>query len=632
MSSSARLRKQQKGESAPEERGAAFSPQQNVFIACLALVVATLAFYNPVAHCGFVYSDDIAYVTGNPQVQAGLTWNTVVWAFSEVHTGFYHPLTYLSHALDCQLFGLNAAGHHYVSLLLHTASAVLLFLILLEATGAGWPSLVVAALFALHPENVESVAWASERKNVLSMFFFLLALWAYGRYVKRGGTGRYVAVVLLFAAGLLAKTQIITLPCVLLLWDYWPLGRMFSAPSSAEGASAPRSFGYLVKEKIPLFLLAAASSVITVIAQRQESALRTLGEYSFSARMGNAIVSYARYLGHTFWPVRLAPIYPHTGVPPMGQIAAAAMLLALVTAVVIWQRERRYLMVGWFWFLGTLVPVIGIVQTGEQAMADRYAYLPMIGLFLMLVWPIAAAVEAKRIAKAWAAVPAVVVLVTLGVLTYRQLAHWHDGETLWRYTISVTDRNYLAHDNLAMVLDGEGRPDEAIGEFLVSEQYHQYPPDQLLKIGLYEQRNGHFKGAIEQYQKVSGSAADAKLRAAAWSQTGSAYAQMGDFEQAKKSYENGLQANPNDAPSLVGSAMLAARDGNFSEAVIRLSQAMKVEPTDVGYLLLADALRHAGRFQEAQPDEDLAGKISPNLDQARKNATDTQLFFGYKAK
>jgi tetratricopeptide (TPR) repeat protein len=255
----------------------------------------------------------------------------------------------------------------------------------------------------------------------------------------------------------------------------------------------------------------------------------------------------------------------------------------------------------------------------------------MIGLFVLLVWPIAAAVEGKRISKALVAVPTALVLVTLGVLTYRQLSHWHDGETLWRYTLSVTERNYMAHDNLAMVLDAEGRPDEAIDEFLASEQFHQYPPDQLLKIGLYEQRNGHFQGAIEEYQKVSGSAADPKLRALAWSQTGSAYVQLGNYDQAKKSYESGLQQNPNDGLALVGSAMLAERDGNFSQAVTRLNQAMKVEPSDVGFLLLADALHHAGRLQEAQAAEDLAQKISSNLDQAKKNAADTQVFFGYKA-
>jgi len=631
LSSAAKLRKQQKTETAPEHNAAGFSPQKNVFIACLVLVVATLAFYNPIAHCGFVYSDDISYVTGNQQVQAGLTWSTIAWAFSGTHIGFYSPLTLLSHALDCQLFGLNAAGHHYVSLLFHAASAVLLFLILLEATAAAWPSLLVAALFALHPENVESVAWAAERKNVLSMFFFMLALWAYGRYARRGGTVRYLAVVLLFAAGLLAKSQIITLPCVLLLWDYWPLARMSAVPSNAEGALAPRSFLDLVKEKIPLFVLAAVCAVVTIIAQRKESAVRTLAEFSLSARLGNAIVSYVRYLGHTFWPVRLVPVYPHEGTPPAWQIVGAALLLSVITALVIWRRERRYLLVGWFWFLGTLVPVIGIIQTGEQSMADRYAYLPMIGLFVMLVWLIADVAEAKHISKALIAVPAALVLVTLGVLTYRQLGHWHDGETLWSYAANVTERNYMAHDNLALVYSSENRPEEAIKEFLISEQFHQFPPDQLLKIGLYEQRTGHFQWAIDQYQKVMASNADARLRASAWSQAASACVQMGNYEQAKKSFENGLQLDPYDPQLLVGSAMLAEREGNFSQAVTKLNQAMKVAPTDVGLLLLADALRHSARFQEAQATEDLAQKVSPNLDQARKGAANTQAFFGYKA-
>ena len=631
-SAGAKLHRQQTTESAPDAASPGFSPQKNVFIVCLVLVVATLAFYNPVAHCGFVYSDDVAYVTGNQQVRAGLTWSTIQWAFSGIHIGFYSPLTFLSHALDCQLFGLNAAGHHYVSLLFHTASSILLLLLLMEATGAAWPSLLVAALFALHPENVESVAWASERKNVLSMFFFLLALWAYGRYVKRGGMGRYVAVASLFAAGMMAKSQIITFPFVLLLWDYWPLGRISARPSNGEGAPTSRSFSDLVKEKIPLFVLAAVFAVITVVAQQKESAIRTLGEYSLAARVGNAIVSYVRYLGHTFWPVRLAPIYPHTGTPPTWQIAGAASILAIITALVVWQRKRRYLLVGWLWFLGTLVPVIGIVQMGEQSMADRYAYMPMIGLFVMLAWLIAGAVEAKHIAKAWVAVPTTAVLVTLGVLTYQQLSHWRDGETLWRYTVSVTERNYMAHGNLAMVFSSEGRPDDAIKELLACEEVHQYPPDQLLQIGLYEQQNGHFQGAIEQYQKVSASRdADARMRVSAWSRTAATYVQMGNYEQARESFESALEANPNDPQSLVGIAMLAERDGNFSQAVMSLNQAMKIEPKDVGFLLLADALRRAGRLQEAQTTEELAQKGSSDIGQARKAAAVTQAFFGVQA-
>lgn len=622
--------KLQKNKSAPESARDSFSPEKNTAIACLLLAVVTLAFYNPIAHCGFVYSDDVTYVMRNPAVQAGLTWETVKWAFVGVHAGFWHPLTWLSHALDFQLFGMNPAGHHYVSLLLHTTNAVLLFMLLLEASGAAWPGLIVAVLFALHPENVESVAWAAERKNVLSMFFFLLALWAYGRYAKRGGVRRYLGVVTLFAFGLMAKAQIITLPCVLLLWDYWPLGRMFTAPAN-DAHCAPRSFSYLIKEKLPLFLVAAASSAITVYTQRVGAALRSLGELSFSARLGNAIVCYVRYLAHTFWPIGLAPIYPHAGIaPPLVQVAGATILLALITAFVIYRRDLRYLAVGWFWFLGTLVPMIGIVQVGEQAMADRFAYIPMIGLFVMLVWGVAEGVDRNHIPKAWVALPAVIVIMMLGVRAYRQLGYWHDGETLWRYALSVTDRNYLAHANLAMVFDGEGKPDEAIIEFRASEELHDYPPDQILKIGMYEQRNGHLQGAVEQYRKVSMSSATPLERAAAWSQAGSAYVQMANYDQATQSYESALQLNPDDPPTLIATAMLAERDGEFDRAAAQLNRAMKIEPTDVGCLLLADALHHTGRLQEAQVAEDIARKISPNLDAARQSATQTQIFFGYK--
>ena len=616
---------------APAMSGWAFSPQHNPAIACLLLAVVTLGFYNPISHCGFVYSDDVVYVMRNPAIRAGLTWETVKWAFSGVHAGFWHPLTWLSHALDYQLFGLNPAGHHYVSLLFHVANSILLFLLLLEATGAGWPSLIVATLFALHPENVESVAWAAERKNVLSMFFFLLALWAYGRYARSGGVRRYFGVVACFALGLMAKPQVITLPCVLLLWDYWPLRRMF-ADGATAGPYAPRSISYLIKEKLPLFLVAAASSAITVWTQRVGSAVRTIGELPVAARLGNALVSYVRYVAHTFWPVRLAPEYPHEGSAlPLWQVAASVVLLALVTAFALYRRDRRYLAVGWFWFLGTLVPMIGIVQVGDQSMADRFAYIPMIGLFVMLVWSAAELAAQKHIPKSVLAISSAVVLVTLGVLTSRQLAHWHDGETLWRYTLSVTNRNYVAHDNLALVFDGEGKPDQAIQEFRASEEIHAYPPDQILKIGMYEQRNGHFKGAVEQYQKALQASSDPQLRAAAWTQTGEAYVQMAQYDQAKQSYNNALQTNPDDAPALVATAMLAERDGDFNRAVTQLTHAVKTEPTDVGYILLADALSRAGRIQESESAAEIARRVSPNLDEARKSAAQTQLFFGYKA-
>lgn len=597
-------------------------------IGCMLLVVATLAFYNPIGRCGFVYSDDVAYVMKNPAIRGGLSWHTVKWAFDGVHAGFWHPLTWLSHALDYQLFGLNPAGHHYVSLLFHAANAVLLFVLLLEATAAWWPSLIVAALFALHPENVESVAWAAERKNVLSMFFFLLALWVYGRYARRGGVGRYLAVVLLFALGLMSKPQVITLPCVLLLWDYWPLGRMFVSQSDAV---APRSVSYLLKEKIPLFLLAAASSAITVWTQKVGSALQTLGHYSLAVRLSNAVVSYTRYLAHTFWPVRLSPIYAHPGtVPSFWILSGSIAILIFITACVLYWRKQRYLLVGWLWFLGTLVPMIGIVQVGEQAMADRFAYIPMIGLLLAVVWGIDELASTKSGRKVWIGVPTATVLIILGVLTYQQLGYWRDGETLWGYAIRLDQRNYLAHANLAMVFGDEGKTDGAIREFRASEEFHEYPPEQVLKIGIFEQRNGHLEGAIEQYQKVVQGSSDAKLRAVALTQIGAVYVQMSKYEQAKQSYENALQVDPNNIPALVANAMLEEREGQFDQAAGLLAQAMKYEPSDTGYLLMANALRHAGRLAEAQQAEDRARTISSNLDAARKNAAETQLFFGYK--
>ena len=612
--------------------GMSLSPQKNTAIACLLLAVLTLAFYNPIAHCGFVYSDDVVYLTQNPAIQSGLTWDAVRFAFTSVNTGIWHPLTWLSHAFDCQLFGMNPAGHHYVSLLFHTTNAVLLFLLLLEATSAAWPSLIVALLFALHPENVESVAWAAERKNVLSMFFFLLTLWLYGRYAKRGGLGRYLGVVASFTLGLLAKPQIVTLPFVLLLWDYWPLRRMFAADADSSAADSdgicpPRSFWYLVQEKIPLFALAALSSVVTVWSQREGSALRSLEEFSLSVRLENAIVCYVRYIAHTLWPSGLSPVYPHNGAPGLAPTLGAAALLVLLTIFVIRRRDLRFLAVGWFWFLGTLVPMIGVVQVGEQSMADRYAYIPTIGLFLLLAWGAVEFVQKKPVLKPGIAVATAIAVVVFGVLTYRQLAYWHDGETLWGYAARVTDRNYLAHAELAMTLNGEGEYDRAIGEFRAAEALHEYPPDEVLKIGIYEQRNGHFGGAIEQYGKVVNSSANVQLRASAWAQTGVAYMQMRNYDQAGHSYENALLLNPSDAASLGATALLAERRGDFETAVDRLRRSLKMEPGDVGFLLLGDALRRTGRLQEAQAAEDTAQKISSNFDEAKKNAAQARLFF-----
>ncbi len=436
-------------------------------------------------------------------------------------------MTWLSHALDCQIFGLNPVGHHYVNLLLHAGNAVLLFLLLWRATGLTWPSLVVSALFALHPVNVESVAWVAERKNVLSMMFFLLALHAYDRYARSGKRYLYACVAVLFTLGLMAKPQIVTLPFVLLLWDYWPLQRIGvlragvpPIPAGSGVASlpvpAPRSFGFLVWEKLPIFILAAVDSVITVVAQRAGSAIRTTAEVSVSARIENVFVSYVRYLGKMFWPSRLAPMYPYPGNSlPMAEVVAAGLLLLLISVAVWNWRDRRYLLVGWCWFLGALVPMIGIITVGEQAMADRYAYIPYIGLLVAIVWGLST-LASHRTSGVWlGAVAAVLAVLISGGLTYRQLGYWRDDETLWRYTLSVTERNYMAHDNLAIALAKQGRSDEAVVEFRAANALHRYPPVQVLELAWYELQVGHPQEAIEECDSVLRGSTDAQIQAAA---------------------------------------------------------------------------------------------------------------------
>jgi protein O-mannosyl-transferase len=612
------------------------SRDNRVVISCLALIAATLAFYNPIIHNQFTGFDDWNYILKNPQIQNGLTWNMVKWAFTTFWEGNWHPLTWLSHALDYQLFGLNPVGHHYTNLLFHAANAVLLFLLLRRATGAAGPSLLVAALFALHPVNVESVAWAAERKNVLSMFFFLLALHAYDRYV---GTSRrrlysYLGVVILFALGLMAKPQIVTLPFVLLLWDYWPLQRLNarSGVHDSSQASSPtaRSFGFLVWEKLPLFALAAADSVVTAIAQRAGNAVRTLSEAPLQIRMENIFVSYVRYIGEAFWPTRLAPMYPRPDSLPLWQVAGSVALLVVVSVLVWFCRERRYLLVGWCWFLGTLVPMIGLVTVGDQARADRYAYLPFIGLFVAVVWTVDAAASEYRIAQRWRATAAVCLVFILGSLTYRQLGYWRDDATLWHYTLSVTDRNYVAHNNLALMLKGEGRSEEAVAEFRTAKALHKYPPNQVLTLGFYELRVGHPTEAIEECNSVVHDSTDPKLQARAWGGIGQAQLQLQKYDQAAESYQTALRLNPDEGVALMGSGLLAMRDEQFDLAVTQLMHAAKVEPNDLNVLLFAQALRRAGNEKGADTMEAQVQKISSDPKQAKLEAEQWLGFAGLK--
>ncbi|MGA3107395.1 MAG: tetratricopeptide repeat protein [Terriglobales bacterium] len=601
------------------------SPRQRTLLLCLLLTVFVLAFYNPVTHNRFIRFDDDGYITDNPEVRAGLTWETVKWSFTTYQQANWHPLTWLSHALDCELFGLNPAGPHYVNVLLHAVNAILLFLLLQSATGFRWRSFIVAALFALHPINVESVAWAAERKNVLSTLFFLLALYAYGEYVRRPGVWKYSAVAGFFALALLTKPQVITFPLLLLLWDYWPLGRM-GAIGSAEGAvrgwAFPKLWDWrLVLEKVPLLLLSAASAVITMKAQKAGGAIQTFTQFNMPVRLETAVVSYVRYIGKAFWPTQLEALYPHpTQLYPAWQALAAVVGLLLVTAWVLRARDQRYLAVGWFWFLGSLVPMIGLVQVGNQAMADRYAYTSFIGLFLMTIWFVGNWAQANHISGKWLALPAIACLLVLGIGTYRQVGYWHDTESMWRRTLAVSPENYVAQVNLGEFLMGVDKGDEAAEHFREAVRIRPEGLTASLNLGAYEDHRGNLAAAIERYQLVAQKAGDSGMRATAYGSLGFVYRQMGQSEKAKQSFETALQVAPGRSRAIVGLGLIAQDKGDLAEAVRQYSLALSAEASDVTYVLLANALQRQGRMDEAKAIYQRLAATSPDFAEAQHEA------------
>ncbi len=494
------------------------------------LVILAAALYSRVSRYDFVNYDDTLYVTQNAHVQQGLTWDTVRWAFTTYSVGTWHPLTWLSHALDCQLFDVDAGGPHDVNLLLHLLNVVLLFWVLQRATGFLGRSFMVAALFALHPINVESVVWIAERKNSLSLLFFVLALGAYRWYVEKPKPGRYSVVAILFALGLMAKPQVITLPFVLLLWDYWPLRRI--AFAEQEGF-AGKNFWRLVWEKLPLFALAGISAAITMAAQRADG---NKAWYPLSLRLEYALVSYVQYIAKALWPARLSPFYPHPDYVKLWQVAAAAIFLAAITlAVIAFRRSRPYLLVGWFFFLGTLVPMLGLEGVGyqgKQGIADRYAYLPFIGLFMMICWGVSEWAEWRHLPPALLRGVSITVLLALSIVTYRQIGYWKDNVALWSHALDVTRNNFLAENNLGKALLQQGRTAEGVAHFYRAAAIYPDDPVSNLNIGIYEQTRGDYPAAIARYIKTLSITRDPELRAAALKNMAAAYRQLGGMNNA----------------------------------------------------------------------------------------------------
>lgn len=535
------------------------SPQKRNVVVCLLIVAATLLVYNPANRHPFVNYDDDRYVTDNVHIRGGLNWSTIAWAFTSTEQANWHPLTWLSHALDCQLFRLNPAGHHFTSLVIHALNAVLLFLLLACATGRAGRSLFVAALFALHPINVESVAWVAERKSVLSTFFFLSAIRAYGWYALKPDWRRYLVVTALFACGLMSKPMVITLPCVLLLLDCWPLGRI---QGSLPVLQTPQvKISKLLLEKVPLLLLSAASAVITMRAQQAGGSVRSILQFSLGVRVENAIVAYAMYLWKMLWPARLAPLYPYPSassvVSPNSsvssvvnsslaswQVILAALSLIVITILVLTFRSKRYLLVGWLWFLGTLVPVIGLIQVGDAAMADRYAYIPLIGIFVMIAWGLADLADAENFGFYSRAIPAACVLIVLGFATQRQLSYWSSSYDLWSHTLAVTGPNFIAQDNLGGALVLMGKFDEAYPHFQAAADINPRDPMSHANIGVYLKDHGHPEEAIMQFNTALSLTSDRGLLATTYANLGAAYHDLGDDEKARQSYERALQLNP----------------------------------------------------------------------------------------
>ncbi len=538
----------------PQQLRRLLSPELQCALLAFIIVASTLTVYSPLKQHPFIHIDDYGYVVNNAHLHH-LNWETVKWSFTTFHYANWDPLTWLSHALDVQLFGLDPGRHHQTSMLLHAINAVLLFWLLWKATGYVGRSFVVASIFALHPVNVEPVAWVAERKTVLAMIFFLLTLIAYRWYARNPTVGRYLVVALLFALGLMSKPQIITLPFVLLLWDYWPLGRMFATGNSALAGEAPghvlagRDFFWLVLEKVPLLALSAGSAYLTMKAQWANRTLGGLNSYPFAVRLSNSIVTYVRYLSHAVWPTNLAFFYPHAhGSPPIGQLAGSLLLLLMITAVAIATRSRRYLAVGWLWFLGTLVPMIEVVQVGNHAMADRYGYVSFVGLFIALCWAVADWAERRRAAQILLPIGSIAILLLLASATSRQLSYWTDDLTLWTHAAAAVPDNAMAENVIGETLQQKGERDAAMAHFRTAAAMDPQFPFPYLHIGVYEEEHHHPQQALELLQKVIDLTQNAAehmpaIRTEAFVHMSFAYAQLGDRANQEKYLNLAAQQN-----------------------------------------------------------------------------------------
>lgn len=602
---------------------------RTILIIATVLALATIIVYQPLSKCQFINYDDPAYVTENLHVQGGLSWSGVRWAFTTLEASNWHPVTWISHMTDVHLFEMNPAAHHLSNLFFHILTAVVLFLLLHWMTGAVWKSALVAALFALHPQNVESVAWVAERKNILSTLFGLLTIWAYITYVRKPSIRNYLEVFIVFALGLMAKPMLVTLPCVLLLLDFWPLkriaaSRVFSfryeiGDRTLASTDTPplRSAGFLVLEKIPLVLASIASSLITLRAQTGAMT----PSLPFGAKIENAVASYAIYLYRTIWPINLAILYPYDRHLPSATITASAMLLIGLTGIAIWQvRLRPYLAVGWFWYLGTLAPVIGFVQVGAQANADRYVYVPLIGIFIAIAWALGELVEyVPRIQMAVIGAIAAC-LVAFGAMTRVQVGYWQDSTTLFQHSLNVTHKNVIAHINLGAALEEKGdrqRAEAQYFEALAENPTPSFKASIYLRLGTRKESDTSYDEA-EQYLKKS---IEAGATYASYLELGSLLSRKGRLEEAEHYFHSAINAAETAEKARearLGLGVVLARAHRNEEAIVQYLEFLKLGQDASVLYMLGNAEEQVGNSSAAVDAYGSALRLEPEYVQARQ--------------
>jgi len=580
----------------------------------VALIVAVLVSYGGLLSGGFLLYDDTAYVTQNIHVHQGLARSSVSWAFTTTTAANWHPLTWLSHMLDVQLFGLDAGRHHLISILLHALNAILLFLLLVRMTGALWRSAFVAALFALHPLHVESVAWIAERKDVLSTLFWLLTTGAWLAYVKSKKTAPYAGMLAFFALGLMAKPMLVTLPFTLLLLDYWPLQRL-AFPLKGRSAEIRK----LVWEKAPLFAMSAASCILTLLVQRTGGAVKTAAVFPLAQRTANAAHAYLSYLGKTFWPHTLAVFYPHAHTGLFAPSTTAAFLaLACITAATLrlW-KKAPWLTFGWLWYLGTLVPVIGFVQVGDQAMADRYTYVPLIGIFIAIAWGLAEAVKTHRLLRRCIAATAAMLLAALCIVTRVQTRYWSDDTALFSHALQVTRDNAVAHSTLGVVLYQKGRTKEAIAHYAEALRIDPNYAEVHNNLGLALVADGRLEAAIAQFHEALQLLPHAKNAGKALNNLGAALVKLNRVPEAMVWFQQAVQVDPDfpEAQGNLGDAL--ARIGRLEDAVEHYREALRLQPDSAKTLdSLGVALARLNRAPEAMERFEQAVRLAPDFAQA----------------